>query len=147
MAEKVIVKWMRIHAEAVIPDYVYDGDAGFDLAIVEDVTLKPFEKKAVRTGLKVELPRGYEMQIRPRSGISLRMPLLIANTPGTIDSNYRGEIKIILWNISTDTIILQSGMRIAQGVIAVLPEVKHVEVEELTETKRNQKGFGSTGVV
>jgi len=147
--EKVIVEWFKIDNDAEIPQYAHHGDAGFDLKAMEDILLYPGERKAVRTGLKVGIPHGYEMQIRPRSGMSLISPILIANAPGTIDSGYRGEVKIIMFNTGSagdEPWKIRKGDRIAQGVIAKLPEVVHVEVQTLTETTRGANGFGSTGL-
>lgn len=145
--KNVVVKWAKIHPDAVIPKAAYHGDAGVDLAAIEDCLILPGERKLIRTGLKVELPRGYEVQIRPRSGLSLKSPLIIANSPGTIDSNYRGEIMIIIWNTGMDAFKIHQGMKIAQAVIQKLPVVEHIEVEEseLSNTQRAEKGFGSSG--
>src|SRR5208337_678568 len=93
------VKWVKITPDVQIPSYAHEGDAGFDLAASEKVSIYPFRKKIVPTGLKVELPRGCELQIRPRSGVSLKQPIGIANSPGTIDSNYRGEVGIIVHHV------------------------------------------------
>lgn len=146
--ERVILKWARVHPEAIIPKPAYPGDAGVDLVAVEETVILPDERKLIRTGLKVEIPAGYELQIRPRSGLSLKTPLVIANAPGTIDSNYRGEIMVILWNSGMNEIKIHSGMKIAQAVLQKLPVVEHIEVaeEELTPTSRNERGFGSSGV-
>lgn len=146
MRKKITLKWLKVHPEAQIPQYNYKGDAGFDFVVVEKVVLLPGQRKIARTGLKVEIPEGYELQIRPRSGMSLNSPLLIANSPGTIDSNYRGEIGIILYNSSNRQYVVKKGTRIAQGVVVELPEVTHIEVDSLSETERAEKGFGSTGI-
>ncbi len=140
----VTVKWKKIHQDAVIPSYVHEGDAGFDFTSIEDVVLTPYERKIVKTGLKVEIPPGYEMQIRPRSGISLKTPVLIANAPGTIDSGYRGEVGIIVLNNSSSEYKIEKGERIAQGVIKEVIPVIHIEADELSETMRGEGGFGST---
>ncbi len=140
----VTIKWKKIHQDAVIPSYVHEGDAGFDFTSIEDVVLTPYERKIVKTGLKVEIPIGYEMQIRPRSGISLKTPVLIANAPGTIDSGYRGELGIIVLNNSSGEYKIKKGERIAQGVIKEVIPVIHIEVDELSETVRGEGGFGST---
>lgn len=141
----VIVKWLKLAPDVQIPRYRHRGDAGFDLAASEDVTIGPWERKLIPTGLKVDIPEWYEMQIRPRSGVSLKTPLMIANSPGTIDSGYRGEVKIIVFNASNKPYTIKRGDRIAQGVIVKLPEVEHVEVNKLSETSRGENGFGSTG--
>jgi dUTP pyrophosphatase len=140
---KVIVKWVKVNKMAKIPVFAKDGDAGADISVVEDVVLKPFEKQLISTGLQVEVPKGYELQIRPRSGIALKTSLLIANSPGTIDSGYRGEVKIIVWNLGHEEVRILAGDRLAQVVVSKLPEVEHVEVEvgELSETERGSGGY------
>ncbi len=140
----VTIKWKRIHQDAVIPSYVHEGDAGFDFTSIEDVALTPYARKIVKTGLKVEIPAGYEMQIRPRSGISLKTPVLIANAPGTIDSGYRGEVGIIVLNNSASKYKIEKGEKIAQGVIKEVVPVIHIEADKLSETMRGEGGFGST---
>lgn len=160
------IKWSKIKETAGIPQFVHDGDAGFDLAAAEDALIYPFQKRLVPTGLKVELPRGCELQVRPRSGLSLKTGLFIANSPGTIDSNYRGEIGIIvyhgptlnytgLWSFIVSFIkalrtplVIKKGDRIAQGVISVIPDLAFTDVAEetLAATTRGSGGFGSTGV-
>lgn len=141
----VTIKWLKLQPGAQIPLYRHKGDAGFDLTACGDTAIGPWERKLVPTGLKVEIPEGYEMQIRPRSGISLKTPLLIANSPGTVDSGYRGEVGIIVFNASNNPYVVRHGDRIAQGVIVKLPEVEHIEVSELSESERGENGFGSTG--
>lgn len=145
--EKVIVKWAKIHEEAEIPEYAHHGDAGFDFKAIQTVCIMPNERKLIKTGLKIELPTGFELQIRPRSGLSLNSPLIMPNSPGTIDSGYRGEIGIILWNASDTPYIVSKGARIAQGVIQKVPEVEFIEINAsgLSETARGEGGFGSTG--
>ncbi len=141
----ILVKWKRLHPDSEIPAYRYDGDSGVDLKVVEDTLIPPFERRLLRTGLAVEVPKGYEVQIRPRSGLSLKTPLMIANSPGTIDSGYRGEIGIVVFNASHKPFLVEKGTRIAQAVVAALPEVRHVESDLLCESDRMEKGFGSTG--
>lgn len=146
--KKVVVKWAKICPYAIIPKAAYNGDAGVDLATIEEYLILPGERKLVRTGLKVEIPYGYELQIRPRSGLSLKSPLIIANSPGTIDCNYRGEIMVIIWNTGMDAYKIYPGMKIAQAVLQKLPVVEHIEVpeSELSDTQRAEKGFGSSGI-
>ena len=139
------LKIKKIHSDAVIPSYVHEGDAGFDLVSVEDYVLRPGERRAIGTGLQVEIPEGYEMQIRPRSGLAFKQGVTVLNSPGTIDVGYRGEIKVILVNHSDGNYEVKKGERIAQGVINELPKVTIVEVSELSETARGEGGFGSTG--
>ena len=139
------LKIKKIHSDAVIPSYVHEGDAGFDLVSVEDYVLRPGERRAIGTGLQVEIPEGHEMQIRPRSGLAFKQGVTVLNSPGTIDVGYRGEIKVILVNHGDGNYEVKKGERIAQGVINELPKVTIVEVSELSETARGEGGFGSTG--
>lgn len=134
-----------MHSDVEIPSCAHEGDAGFDLRAYGDTVVGPWERKAIPTGLKVEVPIGYELQVRPRSGVSLNTPLLIANAPGTVDSGYRGELKIIVLNASWEPFLVRHGDRIAQGVVVMLPAVRHTEVTELSLSDRGEKGFGSTG--
>lgn len=142
----MIVKVKRVRKDAVIPQYATPGAAGFDLVAAEDVFLRGGETKLVPTGLSFEIPEGYEMQIRPRSGLSLKTGLRIANAPGTIDSDYRGEVKIIVENTSNTYHHIEKGDRIAQGVIAPVMRAVFEEADDLSETDRGSGGFGSTGV-
>jgi dUTP pyrophosphatase len=131
-----------------LPNYSTENAAGMDLRafIPEDVTLAPFERKMVPTGIHIQLPVGYEAQIRPRSGLALKNGVTVLNTPGTIDSDYTGQICIILINLSQEPFVIKSGERIAQMVIAKHKTVKKWKlVEELEETKRGDGGFGHTG--
>lgn len=131
-----------------LPSYETAGAAGMDIRsyLPEPVILKPLQRALIPTGLYIELPAGYEAQIRPRSGLALKKGLSLLNTPGTIDSDYRGEIKIILINLSNETAVLNTGERIAQMVIAKYEKVKLQEVDELSDTERGEGGFGHTGV-
>ncbi len=113
--------------------------------ISEEILLVPFERKLVPTGLYIELPDGYEAQLRPRSGMAFKHGISLPNTPATIDSDYRGEIKVALINLSNENFTIKSGDRIAQMVIARYEKAELITVEELTETKRGEGGFGSTG--
>lgn len=144
--EKVRVKVKKIHPDAVIPQYKTSGSAGFDLYAIEDVEIQPGETKQIRTGLIFEIPEGYEIQIRPRSGMSLKTPLRISNAPGTIDSDYRGEVMIIAENTSIVPFSVEKGTRIAQGVLQKVPQAEFIEVEKVSETERGEGGFGSTGI-
>ena len=130
-----------------LPQYETAGSAGMDLRanLEKPFLLNPFERGAVPTGLSIELPMGYEAQIRPRSGLSLKTGLSVPNSPGTIDSDYRGEIKVIMVNLSNATISIQDGDRIAQMVIARYEQISWFEVETLSESDRGAGGFGSTG--
>jgi dUTP pyrophosphatase len=164
------VKVMRLHEDAVIPRYAKALDAGFDLVAVEDVIIAPGETAKIKTGLAFALPDGYELQVRPRSGISAKTKLRVSNAPGTIDAGYRGEVCILMDNIKTESgvkglecfntseqvipvehsvdrhsYIIRKGERIAQGVLCAVPLARFQEVSELDETERGAGGFGSSG--
>lgn len=146
----VEIKIKRLeHSKGIpIPEYATLNSSGMDLraAIWENIILKPFERVAVPTGFSVEIPEGYEGQIRTRSGLALNNGIVCLNSPGTIDSDYRGEVKVILCNLSKEDFVVERGMRIAQLVIVKYEKAKVNEVNELTNTKRGKNGFGSSGV-
>ncbi len=127
------------------PEYQTAGSAGVDLRCAQEVRLSPGERGLFGTGIRVAIPTGYEGQIRPRSGLALKFGLSIVNSPGTIDSDYRGEIQICLINLGQDTVVLTSGERIAQLVICPIARAEFQVVEALTETERGSGGYGSTG--
>lgn len=131
-----------------IPCYKTSGSAGCDLCafLNEDVVLKKGERVLIPTGIFLEIPEGFEVQIRPRSGLAIKNGITVLNTPGTIDSDYRGEICIILINCGDEDFVIKNGDRIAQAVIAPVIQCNFVEVEKLNETERGSGGFGSTGV-
>lgn len=131
-----------------LPSYETDASAGMDLRanIDESITLKPLERTIVKTGLFIALPVGFEAQVRPRSGLSAKNGITVLNAPGTVDADYRGEIGVILVNLSNEDFVIKDGERIAQLVIAKHERANWEEVEILSETKRGSSGFGSTGV-
>ena len=131
-----------------LPHYGTEASAGVDLRanISESITLKPLERIIVKTGLFMALPQGYEAQVRPRSGLAIKNGITVLNAPGTIDADYRGEIGVILVNLSNTDFTIKDGDRIAQMVIAKYKQAKWIEVVTLDETKRGKGGFGSTGV-
>ncbi|WP_028264240.1 dUTP diphosphatase [Atopobium fossor] len=130
-----------------LPAYAYEGDAGLDLRANEDVTLQPFERCLISTGLAIAIPDGYAGFVQPRSGLALREGLSMVNTPGLIDAHYRGELKVCAINLdSTNPIYIKRGERIAQLVIQQVPIVTLVEVDKLDATDRGAGGFGSSGV-
>ena len=131
--------------EFPLPEYSTESAAGADLRSVEDMLLLPGEWTSVGTGIRIELPEGYEAQIRPRSGLALRYGVTILNAPGTIDSDYRGEIRILLVNLGKDPFIISAGDRIAQLIVAPVSRVEWTEDESLGRTGRGEGGFGSTG--
>ena len=143
----MILKIQRLEHNKFVPEYKTDGAAGMDLcaAISEPITLQPLERKLIPTGLKIELEHGYEAQIRPRSGLSIKHGISLINCVGTVDEDYRGEVCVGLVNISNEPYTIQPDERIAQMVIAKYEQAKIEVVTELTETVRGAGGFGSTG--
>jgi dUTP pyrophosphatase len=135
----------RLRSDAVIPERAYSGDAGLDLAACERVELAPGARALVGTGLAVAIPEGYAGFVQPRSGLASRHGLTIVNSPGLVDSGYRGELRVVLLNTdSAEPFVVEPGMRIAQLVVLALPEFEIVEVEELPESERGVRGFGSS---
>ena len=136
----------RLRDDAVIPERAYEGDAGLDLAACDRVELGPGQRAVVGTGLAVAVPEGYAGFVQPRSGLADRHGISIVNSPGLIDSGYRGEIKVILLNTDASTpFVIDPGMRIAQLVVLPVPELDLVETDELPETERGVRGYGSSG--
>lgn len=136
------------HGEGLpLPVYATEGAAGMDVVSAEDVTLAPGGRHAVATGLAIAIPPGFEIQVRPRSGLALKHGISVPNTPGTIDSDYRGEVKVILINLGAEAFDIRRGDRIAQLVLAPVTHASWLPVEELDETARGEGGFGSTGGV
>lgn len=128
-----------------LPQYATEGAAGMDVLSAEDVTLAPGARHAVATGLAVAIPHGFEIQVRPRSGLALKFGITVPNTPGTIDSDYRGELKVILINHGHHPFEIRRGDRVAQLVLAPVIRASWLKVDELDETMRGEGGFGSTG--
>ncbi len=139
------VKIKRIHEDALIPLQANPGDAGMDLYSIESVEIPPSEARLIKTGIQLELPKGTEAQVRPRSGLALNKSITVLNSPGTIDEGYRGEIGVILINHGKEMFLVEKSMRIAQMVIQTVPQVHVVEVDELSTTARGEGGFGSSG--
>lgn len=135
------------HSSNLLPYYSTDLSAGMDLRanLEEEVILKPFERKLIPTGLFIELQKGYEAQVRPRSGLAIKKGITVLNSPGTIDADYRGEIMVVLINLSQEDFVIRHGERIAQMVVASHEKVEWTAVEELQETERGDGGFGHTG--
>ncbi|MBO5332081.1 MAG: dUTP diphosphatase [Alistipes sp.] len=135
------------HSKHALPEYQTPLSAGLDIRanLDESVTLRPLERAMIPTGLFVELPEGCEMQIRPRSGLAAKHGITVLNSPGTIDADYRGEIKVILVNLSNESFTIESGERIAQMIVARCEQIEWLPVEELGATERGAGGFGSTG--
>lgn len=147
MPEHIPVKLKRLpHGQGLdLPAYATAGAAGMDVVAAEDVVLRPGARQAVATGFSVAIPEGYEIQVRPRSGLALKHGITVPNSPGTIDSDYRGELKVILANLSDDSFPIQRGDRIAQLVLAPVTLAQWQEVDDLDATVRGEGGFGSTG--
>lgn len=143
---EVQVKRLPNGAGLPLPDYASTGAAGMDICSAESVVLRAGNRLAVATGFAFAIPHGYEVQVRPRSGLALKNGITCLNTPGTIDSDYRGEVKVILANLGADDFNITKGDRIAQIVVAPVQHATMVEVEELDDTARGAGGFGSTGV-
>ena len=131
--------------ENFCPKKAHPDDAGYDLYSRIDAVLEPLSGMAIPVGFAMELPAGYEAQIRPRSGLAVKHHITVTNSPGTVDANYRGEVKVILYNLGKEPFSIQRGDRIAQMVICKLPEIELIEATELSETDRNTNGFGSSG--
>lgn len=147
MSDPVAVKLRRLpHGQGLdLPHYATAGAAGMDVLSAETVTLQPGGRHAVATGLSFAIPDGYEIQVRPRSGLALKHGITVPNTPGTIDSDYRGELKVILINHGSEAFAIARGDRVAQLVLAPVVQARWDEVDELDETSRGEGGFGSTG--
>jgi dUTP pyrophosphatase len=144
---QINIEFKLLHELAQAPKYAHDGDAGADLVCIEDVTLMSGERKLVSTGVAIALPKGYVGLVHPRSGLANKHGIGIVNTPGTIDSGYRGELKICLINLDpNETVSLPAGSRIAQLVIQEVTTAKFIEVQDLDDTERSVQGFGSTGI-
>ena len=141
----VLVKRLPGNEDLPLPAYATDGAAGMDVVSAEDVDLAPGARHAVATGLAVAIPPGFEIQVRPRSGLALKHGVTVANAPGTIDSDYRGEVKAILVNLGTEAFSIRRGDRVAQLVLAPVTRAGWLEVDELDDTARGAGGFGSTG--
>ena len=144
--EKVVVKVVR-EGNVLLPKYETSGSAGMDVRanIEEPIVLRSLERALVSTGLKIAIPEGYEVQVRPRSGLAIKHGITLLNTPGTIDSDYRGELKVIMVNLSKDEYVINPQERIGQLVLNKVAQMEFVEVDSLDETERGAGGFGHTG--
>jgi len=142
---KILIK--KLFKDVLVPKYETLGSSGMDISayIDADIVLTPGNKAIIPTGLAVSIPKGYEIQIRPRSGLAAKKSISVLNTPGTIDADYRGEIKVILINLGSENFTVEKKMRIAQMVVSPIVRAKLEEVQELSNTDRGEGGFGSTG--
>ncbi len=149
MADPVIIQFKRLdgNGDVALPAFMTDGAAAMDVraAIPDEVTLNPGDIRLIACGFAMAIPAGYEAQIRPRSGLASKHGITLINSPGTIDSDYRGEIQVPLINLGKEPFVVKRGMRIAQMLIAAVPAVELLEVDELTTTARGIRGFGHTG--
>jgi len=145
---KLRIKRLENNPDLPLPKYETDGSAGMDLTAAneEPIILKAGQRQLIKTGIAIALEKGYEAQVRPRSGLALKNGITVLNTPGTIDSDYRGEVGVILINLSNEDFEIKRGMRIAQMIIAPYVQANVVQLELLDDTKRGSGGFGSTGV-
>ena len=139
------LRFKKVHPDAVLPSYAHPSDAGMDVRSVEDLVLAPGRRALVHTGLVMLLPPGYEAQVRPRSGLALKSGVTVLNTPGTIDSGYRGEVGVILVNLGDSEFQVRKGDKVAQLVIAPVTQPEIAETDAVDETDRGVGGFGSTG--
>jgi dUTP pyrophosphatase len=146
---KKIISYKKLSVDTMTPQYAYNMDSGFDLYSTEDIVLPPFGRALVPTGLSFDLPQGYEMQVRTKSGLAINQGLMVLNSPGTVDRGYQGEIKVIVLNVNNHELIIPKGMKVAQSVICPVlcgNDVLFDEVNEFEAKERGDNGFGSTGI-
>ena len=146
--EKIPLKYIN-DSENNNPEYAYESDSGFDLKSTEDIWVQANDRKLIPTGLRFDIPLGYEIQVRSKSGLALKQGLMVLNSPGTVDSGYQGEVKVIIFNTTNERIKIEKGQKIAQAVLCPVMNGKWVDlvrVEVIGEKDRNDKGFGSTGI-
>ena len=144
----MIVKFVKNHERVILPQYESEGAAGMDLRafLDKDETIAPSGRVKISTGLKIEIPQGYEAQVRPRSGLAIKNGLTVLNSPGTIDCDYRGDVEVILVNLGNEGVTIKDGQRIAQLVVAPVCRAEIAETDVLSPSRREGGGFGSTGV-
>jgi dUTP pyrophosphatase len=143
------LKVKKLHPDAILPKYNYQTDSGFDLHSVEDITIPPFGRAFVPTGLSFQFDENYEIQVRTKSGLAIKQGLMVLNSPGTVDQGYSGEIKAIIFNVNNESVTIPKGMKVAQAVLCPVVNggyVNILEVNQLEETDRGSNGFGSTGI-
>ena len=146
---KLDLKYTKLHTDAIEPTYNYEGDSGFDLYSVEEIEVKPFGRVLVPTGLAFDIKDGYEIQVRSKSGLAINQGLFVLNSPGTIDSGYIGEVKVIIFNTNQESFTIKKGMKVAQGVLSPVVNGKWVNLlkkSQITNKERGDNGFGSTGI-
>lgn len=150
MVKTKIIKVELTNQDSVLPKYAYPSDSGFDLHASEEVIIGPFGRALVPTGLKVSFEEGYEIQVRPKSGLAIKQGLTVLNTPGTVDQGYTGEIQVIVFNTNNTTVTIPKGMKVGQGVLCPVIQGKYVQFEQVSnieEKDRGNNGFGSTGII
>jgi dUTP pyrophosphatase len=150
MEKKLNLEYVNENSEIKEPEYAYETDSGFDLRSTEEVWVQANDRKLIPTGLRFNIPDGYEIQVRSKSGLALNQGLMVLNSPGTIDKNYMGEIKVIIFNTTNERVKIEKGQKIAQAVLCPVVSGKWVDlikVKELGQTDRSDKGFGSTGLI
>jgi len=150
MEKKLSLEYVNENSEIKEPEYAYETDSGFDLRSTEEVWVQANDRKLIPTGLRFNIPDGYEIQVRSKSGLALNQGLMVLNSPGTIDKNYMGEIKVIIFNTTNERVKIEKGQKIAQAVLCPVVSGKWVDlikVKELGQTDRSDKGFGSTGLI
>ena len=143
------VEYSHSNKDSIDPSYAYQADSGFDLYSTEDRIIEPFGRDLIPTGLHIDIPDGYEIQVRSKSGLALKQGLMVLNSPGTIDQNFSGEIQVILFNTSKDSVKITKGQKIAQAVLSPVvcgKWIKFVKVNHINSKDRNSNGFGSTGI-
>ena len=144
------IKVELTNQDSVLPKYAYPSDSGFDIHASEEVIIGPFGRALVPTGLKLSFEEGYEIQVRPKSGLALKQGLTVLNTPGTVDQGYTGEIQVIVFNTNNTTVTIPKGMKVGQGVLCPVVQGKYVQFEQVSnieEKDRGNNGFGSTGII
>ena len=149
LTKKATLKFTKIHPDSVEPKYNYESDSGFDLHSTEDLEVGPFGRILVPTGLRFDIPDGYEIQVRSKSGLALNQGLMVLNSPGTVDSGYLGEVKVIIFNTTTEKVKIVKGQKIAQAVLCPVVNGKWVsliQTKSMDDKDRNDNGFGSTGL-
>lgn len=143
------VGYKKSNNDTVDPSYAYESDSGFDLYSVEEIWIQPFDRKLIPTGLHVDIPDGYEIQVRSKSGLALKQGLMVLNSPGTVDQGYLGEIQVILFNTTNQRVKIENGQKIAQAVLSPVVSgkwVNFIQKDNLENKDRNENGFGSTGI-
>ena len=146
---KLDLKYTKLDKDAVEPTYNYEGDSGFDLYSIEEVEVKPFGRALISTGLAFDIKDGYEIQVRSKSGLAINQGLFVLNSPGTVDSGYIGEVKVIIFNTNPESFTIKKGMKVAQGVLSPVVNGKWVNLlkkTQITNKERGENGFGSTGI-